>query len=75
MSTIWQARFWKDATTVAVKRMAGVAASVLGIAGGDAAFDLGILDVNWVGLLSVAGLAGVGSLLWSISNSEGPDGE
>lgn len=69
MSTIWQRVFWRDTATRSVKTTAQTALGV----GITAATSL--LDVDWLGVLSASGLAGLASVLMSVASSDGPDDE
>lgn len=62
MSTIFTRSFFKDTAERAIKTVAQSAAALL-VGNG-----VGVLDVDWVGVASVAGLAGVVSLLTSIGS-------
>lgn len=62
MSTIFNRRFARQAAERAIKTIAQSAAALL-VGNG-----VGLLDVDWVGVLSIAGLAGVVSLLTSIGS-------
>lgn len=53
--------FWKAALVRAVKTMAQTAVSLLGTGA------IGILDVDWISVLSASALAGLLSLLTSIA--------
>ncbi len=55
-------KFWKDAFERALKTFAQAAVAVLAVA-------TGVLDANWVQAISVAGLAGVVSLLTSVASA------
>lgn len=55
--------FWADAVERAVKTVAQTIVALL------TSGVVGILDVNWVETLSVAGLAGVVSVLTSIASA------
>lgn len=59
---MWTSDFWKAAAERSVKTFAQTAAATLTAAG------LGLLDVDWVALVSVAGMAGLVSLLTSIGS-------
>jgi hypothetical protein len=61
--SIFTRDFAKDAAERAVKTIAQAAAALLGGAG------FGLLDVDWVSVLSVSGLAGVVSVLTSIASA------
>lgn len=66
---MWTGQFWKRAFERAVKTFAQVMVALLTVGGVAAAADApGILDVNWVGALSVAGLAFIVSLLTSLGS-------
>lgn len=54
--------FWKDAVERAVKTVAQAAVAVL------AGNATGLLDVDWVQIASVAGLAGLVSVLTSVGS-------
>ena len=56
------ASFWKGAAERAIKTIAQSLLAVLGVTG------IGFGDVDWIASLSVAGLAGVASILTSIVN-------
>lgn len=60
---MWSAKFWKSTFERLIKTFAQTAAGLLT---GD---GLGILDVNWTVVLSVAGLAAIYSLLTSIGSA------
>lgn len=62
MSVLTSAQFWVDAAERAVKT---VAQSAVALLGADAS---GLLTVDWGQVASVAGLAGVMSLLTSIAS-------
>ena len=62
--TIFTAAFWKGAGERAIKTTAQSAIAVL------TADVTGLLDVNWVVTASVAGLAGLVSVLTSIASPE-----
>lgn len=53
-------KYWSYAGERAVKTLAQVAISTIGVGA------IGILDVDWVNVLSVSALAGVMSLLTSV---------
>lgn len=55
-------KFWKDAAERAIKTFAQAAVAIL-------ALSAGLIDVNWVDTVSVAGLAGVISLFTSIGSA------
>lgn len=57
-------KFWKDAIERAIKTVAQAMVAML------TADATGILAVNWVEVLSVAGLAGAVSLLTSIGTAQ-----
>lgn len=59
---MWTRSFWKDAVERAVKTLAQAAVAYL------AAGVTGILQVDWVQLASVAGLAALISLLTSVGS-------
>ncbi|XBB66879.1 holin [Nocardioides sp. WV_118_6] len=67
MTTIWQPAFWRDASTRAIKTCAQTAVGVV------TSGAVGLLDVDWVGVASASGLAGVVSILMSVASSDGPD--
>lgn len=66
--SIFTAAFAKAAAERAVKTTAQVAASTIVAAG------VGLLDADWIGIASVAGMAGVVSLLTSIGTGLATDG-
>lgn len=59
---MWTGTFWKNLLERMIKTFAQAAAALLTGEG------LGLLDINWTNLLSVAGLAALYSLLTSIAN-------
>lgn len=59
---MWGKRFWQDAAERAVKTVAQTAVALLGTGA------IGLLDVDWVQVVSVSALAGVVSLLTSIGS-------
>ena len=61
---IWTKQFWVGAAERAIKTIAQSLVAVLGVAG------TGLLTVDWVAALSVAGAAGLASLLTSIGSAE-----
>lgn len=65
MSVLLTASFWVDAIERSIKTVAQVSAAMLTADG-----VIGILDVNWKVSLSVAGLAGVISILTSIGSAQ-----
>lgn len=62
MSTLWTKRFWEAAAERAIKATAWCAGSTLAAAGA------GLIDADWVGVSSAAGMAGLLSLLGSIAS-------
>lgn len=56
--------FWADTAVRAIKTFAQAAVALLG------ANSIGLLDVDWVNLVSVAGLAAVASLLTSVASAD-----
>lgn len=67
---MWTVKFWKRSTERAIKASA---ATSVGLMSGD---GMGLLDVDWVGVGSVTGLAFVVSILMSVSSAPiGPDKE
>ena len=61
---IWTKQFWLGAAERAIKTVAQSLVAVLGVAG------TGLLTVDWIAALSVAGAAGLASLLTSIGSAE-----
>ena len=61
---IWTKQFWLGAAERAIKTVAQSLVAVLGVAG------TGLLTVGWVAALSVAGAAGLASLLTSIGSAD-----
>ena len=61
---LWTKQFWLGAAERAIKTIAQSLVAVLGVAG------TGLLTVDWVAALSVAGAAGLASLLTSIGSAE-----
>lgn len=57
---MWTLTFWKDAIERAVRTVAGAEAAAFAAAG------TGLIDANWAGSLSLAGMAGLLSLLLSL---------
>lgn len=66
--SIFKRSFWKAAAERAVKATAWTAGATLTAAG------TGLIDTDWVGVVSAAGMAGVLSLLGSIGSSALTDG-
>ncbi len=64
---MWTSIFWRDAAERAVRTAAQAALGVLGVDG------LGLLDVEWTGTASVAGLAALVSVLTSVVASNRGD--
>lgn len=56
--------FWKGAAERMLKTATQSLLAVIGVGG------LGVLDVDWIGALSVAAVATLASLLTSIGNAE-----
>lgn len=61
--------FWKDAAERAVKTTAQVAAAVIVAAQADNQLGIGIVNIDWMGVVSVALLSGILSLLSSIASA------
>lgn len=61
---IWTNQFWLGAAERAIKTIAQSLVGVLGVSG------IGLLTVDWVAALSVAGAAGLASLLTSIGSAD-----
>jgi len=61
MNSIFTAKWWTCAGVRALKTMAQ---SMVGMLAGDM---VGVMDVNWVAVLSVACVAGITSMLTSIA--------
>jgi len=61
-NTIWTKRFWSAAAGRAIKATAWAASSSLLASGA------GLIDADWIGCASVAGMAGVLSLLGSVAS-------
>lgn len=59
---MWTLTFWKDAVERALRTIAGAEAAALTAAG------TGLIDANWAGSLSMAGMAGLLSLLLSLGS-------
>lgn len=64
MSVLTTKVFWADAIERCIKTIAQTMVALLTASG-----VLGLLDVNWVTLLSVSGLAGLISLLTSVASA------
>lgn len=64
MSTLLTRKFWEDAAERAIKTVAQSMVALLG------AGAVGLLDVNWLAMLSTSGLAGLVSLLTSIGSAQ-----
>ena len=64
MSSYWTAAFWRGAAERAVKTLGQSAGAYL------SAGQLGLLEVDWLGLGSVAGLAALLSLFQSVGNAD-----
>lgn len=64
MSLYWTGAFWRGALERAVKTLGQSAVAYL------SAGQLGLLDVDWTGLASVAGLAAALSLFQSVGNAD-----
>ena len=63
-TTLFTANFWKRASVRAIKTFAQTAVALLGVG------TTGIIEVDWLNVLSVAGLAAVTSYLTSISSAD-----
>lgn len=61
---LWTKAFWKGTSERAIKTVAQSFAAVLAVS------VTGLLDVNWVSAISIAGAAGLASLLTSIGNAD-----
>ena len=61
-ATIWTKRFWEAAAERAIKATAWTAASTL------VGSARGLIDADWTGCASIAGMAGLLSLLGSIAS-------
>lgn len=66
MSTILERVFWRD---TAIRTAKTTAQAAFGVA---TSGFVGVLDLDWVTLGSVSGLAGFGCVLMCIANSDGP---
>lgn len=66
--SIWTGSFWKATAERATKTLAQAAAALLV---GD---GVGLLDVDWVDVGSIAGLAAVVSILTSVGSAAATDG-
>jgi hypothetical protein len=66
---LWTSAFWKGAGERAIKTFAQAAVAVIG------AETVGLLNVDFAGLASVAGLAALVSVLTSIGNADFVSGE
>lgn len=64
MGALTTKTFWADAVERSIKTIAQTMVALLTASG-----ILGLLNIEWVGLLSVSGLAGLISLLTSIASS------
>lgn len=60
---IWRLRFWKRTIEISIASVAESAVAIISAAG------LGILDVDWIAVASVAGLAGVVAILKAVGAS------
>lgn len=60
---MWKVTFWRQTAERAVKTLAQSALAMITVAG------LGLLDVDWIAVGSVAGLAAFASVLSSIASS------
>lgn len=67
-TSIWNRQFWKASAERAVKTLAQAAVAFL------AAGATGLIDVDWVQLASVSGLAALVSVLTSIGSGAITDG-
>jgi hypothetical protein len=61
---MWTSHFWLCVAERSIKTLAQAAAAALIAAG------TGLIDTNWVGILSVAGMAALISILTSIASGE-----
>lgn len=64
---IWTRAFWKGLGERAIKTAAQALLAAIGVLGADAA---GIVDVGWTGVLSMAALTTLLSILTSIVNAD-----
>ncbi len=62
MSTIWTRSFWKAVAERGIKTFCQAAAAML------AANGLGVLEADWIGVLSASGMAALISVLTSIGS-------
>lgn len=61
---LWTVKFWKGAAERGIKTVAQTAVGFIVVG------TTGLLDVDWVTIGSVAGAAGLASLLTSIGNAD-----
>lgn len=61
--SIWTGAFWKSAAERAVRATAFAASGVIASAG------TGLIETDWLGVVSTAGMAGVLSVLFSIGGN------
>lgn len=61
---IWTKAFWKGAAERGIKTIAQSLAAVIAVG------STGLLDVDWLSALSIAGAAGLASLLTSIASAD-----
>jgi hypothetical protein len=61
---IWTRAFWKGAVERSIKTVAQSLAAVIVVN------TTGLADIDWLGVLSIAGAAGLASVLTSIGNAD-----
>ena len=66
--SLWSAPFWLAALERSIKTIAQTAAALLVAAGS------GILDADWIAVISVAAMAGLVSILTSVGTGLATDG-
>lgn len=66
---LWTLAFWKGAAERSIKTIAQSIAAVIVVN------TTGLADIDWVGVLSIAGAAGLASVLTSIGSADFVAGE